>query len=239
LPISALTKRESAEAQVLVELPEDTFKALIAGKTTRRRVRREEQRKAVAEKLPELPQDKYRVIYADPPWKYGDALKLDAYGSTEYHYPTMTIAELCALPVADLCQPDAVLFLWVTSPMLFECAPVIQAWGFKYKASFVWDKVKHNWGHYNSVRHEFLLLCTRGSCVPDNSKLFDSVQSIERTRKHSEKPEQFREIIDALYPSGGRLELFARSRHEGWEAYGNDVSGNTDALEATEVLAVA
>ena len=68
----------------------------------------------------------------------------------------------------DLAAPDAVLFLWVPSPLLADGWPLIAAWGFTYKASFVWDKVKHNYGHYNSVRHELLLIAPRGSCLPEN-----------------------------------------------------------------------
>ena len=165
------------------------------------------------------PTGKYRVIYADPPWKYGDERDGSTTGATD-HYPTMSIAELCDLPVADIAEDNAVLFLWTTSPILEECFQIIKAWGFKYKASFVWDKIKHNMGHYNSVRHEFLLICTRGSCTPDVVKLFDSVQSIERT-EHSKKPEKFREIIDTLYTHGNRVELFARQPADGWEVWGN------------------
>ena len=131
----------------------------------------------------------------------------------------MSIPELCALPIRDLLEPDAVLFLWVTSPLLFDCLPVITAWGFDYRASFVWDKVKHNMGHYNSVRHEFLLVCVRGSCQPDVSTLYDSVVSEERTG-HSVKPASFRALIDTLYPHGRRLELFARALTSGWDTYG-------------------
>ncbi|HOK59294.1 MAG TPA: MT-A70 family methyltransferase [Methanothrix sp.] len=166
------------------------------------------------------PSGKYRVIYADPPWSYGNKL-VDGYGAAEDHYPTMTIEELCALPVKDLAEDNAVLFLWVTSPLLEECFEVIRAWGFKYKASFVWDKLRKNFGYYNGVRHEFLLVCTRGSCTPDVPKLFDSVQSIERT-EHSRKPEEFRQIIDTLYPHGKRIELFARRPAPGWEVWGNE-----------------
>ena len=125
--------------------------------------------------------------------------------------------------LGSILEDDAVLFLWVTSPFLESCFKVIKAWGFKYKTSFVWDKVKHNFGHYNSVRHEFLLVCTRGSCTPNVQKLFDSVQVIERNGRHSEKPEEFREIIDTLYPHGKRLEMFARTRVEGWDAWGMDI----------------
>jgi N6-adenosine-specific RNA methylase IME4 len=163
------------------------------------------------------------VIYADPPWKYGDGLT-ENYGGTQYHYPSMSIDDLCAMPVKEMVENDAVLFLWVTSPLLEECFPIIRAWGFKYKTSFVWDKIKHNMGHYNSVRHELLLVCTRGSCTPDEKTLIDSVQSIERTNKHSEKPEEFRRIIETLYKHGSKLELFARQNHEGWSVYGNQLS---------------
>jgi len=162
---------------------------------------------------------KYRVIYADPPWSYGD--KAPSYpGVAENHYPTMTLAELCDLPVKDIADENAVLFLWTTSPLLEESFSVINAWGFKYKASFVWDKVKHNMGHYNSVRHEFLLIATKGSCQPENQKLFDSVVSEERT-EHSAKPDTFRNIIETLYPSASKVELFARKQSEGWSAWGN------------------
>jgi N6-adenosine-specific RNA methylase IME4 len=162
---------------------------------------------------------KYRVIYADPPWSYGDKLTIN-YGAAENHYPLMTISELCDMPVKDIADENAILFLWVTSPLLEESFSVINAWGFKYKASFVWDKVKHNMGHYNSVRHEFLLIATKGSCQPENQKLFDSVVSEERT-EHSAKPDTFRNIIETLYPSAKKIELFARMAPEGWCVWGN------------------
>ena len=163
-------------------------------------------------------QKKYRVIYADPPWSYGDKQNIDGLGGAEKHYPTMPLSEICDLPVPS--EENAVLFLWVTSPLLEDSFKVIKAWGFKYKSSFVWDKVAHNMGHYNSVRHEFLLVCTKGSCTPDVQKLFDSVVSIERT-EHSRKPAEFRNIIDTLYPTGNRLEMFAREAPDGWDVWGN------------------
>lgn len=161
---------------------------------------------------------KYRVIYADPPWNYGDKQDTEKLGGAVKHYTTMTIDELCDLPVPS--EKDAVLFMWVTSPLLEECFEVINAWGFKYKSSFVWDKVAHNMGHYNSVRHELLLICTKGNCTPDVPKLYDSVVSIERT-EHSRKPHEFREMIDTLYPAGERLEMFAREAPVGWDVWGN------------------
>lgn len=161
---------------------------------------------------------KYRVIYADPPWSYGDKQNIEGLGGAVKHYPTMPLVDICALPVPA--ADNAVLFMWVTSPLLEDSFKVINAWGFKYKSSFVWDKVAHNMGHYNSVRHEFLLIATKGSCTPDEKRLFDSVVSIERT-EHSRKPKEFREMIDVLYPVGERLEMFAREAPKGWDVWGN------------------
>ena len=189
---------------------------------------REERAEVIAEELAKprtssyidifTTENKYRIIYADPPWSYGDKQNIDGLGGAEKHYPTMPLEDICNLPVPAL--DNAVLFLWVTSPFLEDCFKVINAWGFKYKSSFVWDKVKHNMGHYNSVRHEFLLVCTKGSCTPDVQKLYDSVVSIERT-DHSRKPKEFRDIIDTLYPTGNRLEMFAREAPDGWDVWGN------------------
>lgn len=220
-----IDRKTAAVAQQLADLPPATREAIAQRETKLTAVRRErkaeEIRKAVS-----LPDAKYRVLYADPPWMYGDKADEGSVqaGGAARHYPMMSIRQLCDLPVPALCEDNAVLFLWVTSPLLFECLPVIKAWGFTYKASFVWDKVKHNMGHYNSVRHEFLLICTRGSCTPDVVELFDSVQSIERTT-HSAKPEEFRRIIETLYPYGKRLELFRRGDHiDGWDSYGYEAS---------------
>jgi N6-adenosine-specific RNA methylase IME4 len=213
---------KKAEAiEQLKRTDKESAQAVLNGTKRFNEVRREIKWAEVKEAAA-FPTDKYRILYADPPWKYGDNLT-ESYGAAKWHYPSMTIDELCALPVEALAQDDAVLFLWVTAPLLKDAFPIIEAWGFTYKTHFVWDKVKHNMGHYCSVRHEDLLLGTRGSCQPDIPKLMDSVQSIERSKKHSEKPEEFRTIIDTLYPYGKRLELFARQQpHQGWEAWGNE-----------------
>lgn len=225
-----LNKKESSTAKFLADVPEDVFERYRKREASVNTLRREAKRAQVVEAAP-LPPDVFRVLYADPPWSYGDGLTED-YGGARFHYPSMSISALCALPVVELAADNAVLFLWVTSPLLGECWPVIKAWGFEYKASFVWDKIRHNFGHYNSVRHELLLICTRGSCLPDVKELIDSVQSIERTERHSEKPAEFRTIIETLYPKGRRLELFARGKHPGWDTWGNELGTEAKAVRA-------
>lgn len=166
---------------------------------------------------------KYKIIYADPAWSYGDKQNTKLLGGAVKHYPTMNTRYISLLNVKDITEKNAVLFLWVTSPLLTDGLEVIKSWGFKYKTSFIWDKIKHNMGHYNSVRHEFLLVATKGSCTPEIKKLFDSVVSEERT-VHSRKPQIFRDIINTIYPSGERVELFARQKVEGWDSWGNEVA---------------
>jgi len=219
-------ERTLQQAKYIIEKAPEEIPAIERGEKTVYEVLRQV-KKSTASHPPPLPTDKYRVLYSDPPWRYSDSgvINDDNYGRAERHYATMSIEELCDMgdSVKEISEDNAVLFLWTTSPMLEEAFKIIRAWGFKYKTSFVWDKIKHNFGHYNSVRHEFLLICTRGSCVPDTDKKYDSVVSIERTPKHSEKPEEFREIINTLYPNGKRIELFARSQHKDWEVWGNQV----------------
>ena len=225
-------------AAILDNAPQEVIRAVRNGEVSinkaytdlRKAERKAERQAAIAEQLskPKMSNHvdifatdkKYRVIYADPPWAYGDKQDTEKLGGAVKHYPTMPLEDICALPVPT--ERNAVLFLWTTSPMLENAFKVVNAWGFRYKSSFVWDKVSHNMGHYNSVRHELLLVCVKGSCMPDVPKLYDSVVSIERM-EHSRKPEEFRQMIDNLYPIGERLEMFAREASEGWDVWGNMV----------------
>lgn len=211
--------------QILAKAPEEVIEKVRKGDVSVDRAYQKIQRAERLERnqATEWPKGKYRVVYADPPWEYGDERAGGNHGGAIDHYPTMSLRELSDMPLDELAEDDAVLFLWVTSPLLEDSFKLLNSWGFKYKTQFIWDKVKHNMGHYNSVRHEHLLIATKGSCTPDNVKLFDSVQTIERTDKHSEKPEEFRKIIDTLYTYGNKIELFARKKVEGWEAYGNEL----------------
>jgi N6-adenosine-specific RNA methylase IME4 len=165
----------------------------------------------------ELPEGIFQLFYADPPWKYETEL-----GATvpDDYYPTMDIDEICAMPIKEMTDTNAVLFMWTTSGFLERSFEVVRAWGFEYKTSFIWDKVLHNIGYYSSVRHEILLLCIKGSYPIQNVKLYDSVYSEERT-EHSKKPDFFYKMIEDLYPNSKKIELFARNTREGWTSFGN------------------
>ena len=234
--LSGTAKVAKQDVEDLFEIAEDAeelIPEIAAGKMTMKEAKSKVSKKRREETHAEkraapLPEGKYRVIYADPPWRYGvdQHSKKEQDTVLESHYPTMPLDEICALPIRDMAADDCVLFLWATSPLLPQAFEVIKAWGFNYKASYVWDKIKHNVGYYNSVRHELLLIATRGSCLPDKKPegepiLIDSVQSIERT-EHSRKPEEFRRIIEHMYPTGRKRELFSRIKADGWEGWGNE-----------------
>jgi len=223
-----ITKNQSSKWQKIASITEEKFenflsvqKELSTAGVLNYKKNLDRQERVDTTETPRL-EGKYRIIYADPPWKYGSDYQ-DKFGHAKSHYSTMDQSELCDLPVKEICMPNCVLFLWVTSPKLPEGLGVIQSWGFDYKTSFIWDKVKHNYGNYNSVRHEFLLIGGKGSSTPDVKKLYDSVVSIERSEKHSEKPEYFRNLIDELYPTGDRIELFSRKELEGWNTWGSEL----------------
>jgi N6-adenosine-specific RNA methylase IME4 len=178
-----------------------------------------ERQRAINNGLP-LPDGKFRVIYADPPWPYNNS---GLAGSAERHYPTMSMVRLKGMKgdVKSRTSDDAVLFLWVTSPFLLEGLELCQAWAFDYKTNFIWIKDKSTYGKlgfYTYSQHELLLVATRGSCLPRSGSLVPSV-IVAPKGEHSAKPELVHEIIEKMYP-GPYLELFARKRRVNWESWG-------------------
>lgn len=172
---------------------------------------------------------RYPIIYADPPWRY----ELPAMGGTnrsiENHYPTMTLDEICALPVGQIAAEDSLLYLWATAPKLPECLKVIEAWGFEYRTHIVWVKDKIGMGYHARNQHELLLIAKRGEMPPPRPGEQPS-SVIEAPRgEHSAKPVVFAETIERLYPEVGKIELFCRSPRLGWSVWGNQAGGERDA----------
>jgi len=161
---------------------------------------------------------KFDIVYADPPWRYYvNHLR----ANPEKHYPTMSVKQICELVVPS--SENAILFLWATNPMLEDALKVMESWGFNYKTNFVWVKNKFGTGFYVRGQHELLLIGVKGDVhAPEQSNRFSSVLNAP-VAKHSEKPSQFYDIIEKMYPNARYLELFARNKREGWEAWGNEV----------------
>jgi N6-adenosine-specific RNA methylase IME4 len=133
---------------------------------------------------------------------------------------TMENIKALKIPAAE----DCVLFLWATAPMLDKGIETLRAWGFDYVSNYVWVKDKIGLGHWNRNKHEHLLIGTRGSIpAPAMGTQHESVIAAPRTR-HSAKPAAVREMIEGMFPSLPRLEMFSRGSHEGWDCWGAEAS---------------
>lgn len=171
----------------------------------------------------------FRIIYADPPWSYSDsgATADGSLGKADRHYEGMSIEAICKLPVQAHALPDSTLFMWVTTPFIYENPgprEVLEAWGFTYKTMRTWDKVLGNPGHYAmDVTTEHLIIATRGNGMPIVPTPHEKTVFVERRGdEHSGKPESIRKWIEKHWTRGPYLELFGREPHDGWSVFGND-----------------
>lgn len=165
-----------------------------------------------------LPSNHFGCIYADPPWQYENQ---GTRAATDNHYQTMTIAELCEMPVAELAAKDAHLHLWTTNAFIEDSFEVMRAWGFEYRSIFVWVKPQIGIGNYWRVSHELMLLGVRGNAKRFNNRSLKSWIEADR-KKHSAKPNCVREMIEQASP-GPYLELFGRKKVKGWTVFGNQI----------------
>lgn len=235
-----IDKKLSSRAQALAAVPERRFEAELddwrqqvqaaTARVTTTLVRLGEQRKGrtpgdrsqggTVSDLQRLVQEQRRfgTIYADPPWRYGNQ---GTRAATDNHYPTMSLEELCALPLRALAAEAAHLHLWTTNAFLFEAKVLMEAWGFIYKSCFIWVKPQMGIGNYWRVSHEFLLLGVRGG-LPFADRGLKSWGSFDRG-EHSEKPGEVRLMVEKASP-GPRLELFGRAYADGWTVWGNEIA---------------
>lgn len=174
-----------------------------------------------AGKLPEL-QGKFSVVSVDPPWPYeGESEKVTTYDPNGRRvanpYPEMSIEAIKSieLPVLD----DSIVFLWTTHKFIKDAFDILQAWGFEYKATMVWDKEKIGMGAWLRMQCEFCLVGIKGKPYWENTSYRDIIR--EPRREHSRKPDAFFEMVENI-TKGRRLEYFSREKRNNWEVFGND-----------------
>lgn len=188
---------------------------------------------------PDLPLEKYDIIYADPPWDYNGKMQFDRssaaadkmdwkrnifISSSNFKYPTLKIDELTKIPLLEIAKDDCLLFMWVTNPHLAQGIDLGRAWGFEYRTvAFVWDKMVHNPGKYTLSYCELCLVFKRGRIpTPRGSRNERQLVRAPRTN-HSAKPNEVREAIDRMFPSQRKIELFARNKPKSWDVWGLEV----------------
>ncbi|MBU4299428.1 transcriptional repressor LexA [Patescibacteria group bacterium] len=188
---------------------------------------------------PKLPNQKFDIIYADPPWHYNGKLQFDKsskskenidfsrkifISSATFKYPTLKTSELMKIPVHEIARDDCLLFMWTSNPHLAQAVELGEVWGFEYKTvAFVWDKMNHNPGQYTLSNCELCLVFKRGR-IPKPRGARNMQQLVRSPRKeHSEKPVEVIQAIEKMFPSQERIELFARRKTKGWSVWGLDV----------------
>jgi N6-adenosine-specific RNA methylase IME4 len=163
---------------------------------------------------------RYRTIVADPPWRYDNGTVPQ--GGVEHKYRTLSAEEIIALPIADLADTNAHLYLWVTNLHLREGRPfeIVEAWGFRYVTMLTWHKLGPiGMGYYFRGETEHVLFGVRGKApLADRSARNHFAASKGR---HSAKPDRFYEMVERVSPEP-RLELFARRRRYGWDVWGDE-----------------
>ena len=173
-----------------------------------------------------FPDKKYNIIYADPAWSYSGNMMNS---SATDHYKTMSIQDICNLPVKKIADNNCILFMWVTLPKLNQFMDVIKSWGFEYKSTaFVWvkkNKISDSFfmglGRWTRANPEICVLATKGKI----SRKSNAVRQLQifPVEQHSKKPNEFRNLIIELCGDLPRIELFARQKVNGWDCWGNEV----------------
>jgi len=178
------------------------------------------------------PQDKkYKIIYADPPWNYCvTGNKIPQRAKSGQSYVPMRMIDLYSLDISKFAEKDCTLFMWATAPLLPEALYLLKCWKFEYKTvAFTWiKKNKQNtnsnfWGMGSWTRSnpEFCLLAVKGNPKSNSHSVHSVFES--PIEEHSKKPNKIRNLIVELCGNVPRIELFARQKVEGWDAWGNEV----------------
>ncbi|MHB8365560.1 MAG: MT-A70 family methyltransferase [Acidithiobacillus sp.] len=187
---------------------------------------------------------RFPVIYADPPWRYGNQATR---GATDNHYVTMSLEDIAAMPIKQIAADDAWLFLWTTHNFLFDSQKVLDGWGFTYKSQIIWNKRDPNgfkpsrmgMGNYARMCHEILIIASRGKPQGFTRRNVRSVIDALPS-KHSAKPEIFRQIVESVTEGlSPRLELFGRRTAPGWTVFGNEVERDMFAADERRMPAVS
>ena len=168
-----------------------------------------------------FPNKKYQIIVADPPWQIEKIKKRVRPNQVEMDYSMMTFQEIKALPVWEIADDVCTLFLWTIDKYLFDSKEVVESWGFKYHLTMAWDKTNGLAMFGFNRQTEFILVGFKGKhdAYPKRQTIRTSFTA--KSKRHSEKPDLFYDMLNVL--DGKRIDLFARKRRFGWDAWGNEV----------------
>ena len=172
---------------------------------------------------------RFRTVLADPPWRFLNRTgKIAPEHRRLSRYGTMPTEQICELPIREMVQETAHLYLWVPNALLPDGLRVMNAWGFSYKSNIIWHKVRKDGGsdgrgvgfYFRNVT-EMLLFGVRGKNARTEAPGRRQVNLIaSRKQEHSRKPEEQYELVESC-SKGPFLELFARGTRKGWSYWGD------------------
>jgi len=217
--------REETYLGTKCPIPKNMARANLPDNWVERLKRKAAQKSIKPPPNPTLPEGRYSIAYADPPWRYDFDVESRA---TENHYPTMALPDIIkykdnqGTPITDKFADNCILFLWATAPKLNEALELIKAWGFTYKTNLIWAKDKMGLGWYCRNQHELLLIAEKGTMpLPPTASRPKSIVNAPRTN-HSKKPRKIYRLIERAYPGYQYLELFgSKNSRKRWETWGN------------------
>ena len=179
----------------------------------------------------ELPKKKYKIIYADPPWKIGLFSKTVRPLQKEFPYKQMSLEEIKNLPIKDIVDKSGChLFLWTTQSYLPFTFEIIEAWGFKYHCTLTWNKTFGFVPFSFMWSTEFCLYAQLKNKWIKPAKFGIKTLITEKPKGHSRKPDLMRKLILEYAGDLPRIELFARDKIEGWDVFGDEVPKDTQKI---------
>jgi N6-adenosine-specific RNA methylase IME4 len=239
LSAGTITKIKAIEEQAPIILKNKLLKQELSINQAYQLVKREEKLKKVEQNILAFKQNpaptgfvdiyntdkRYNIIYADPCWQY----RVNGMHAADLHYKTMSIGDICALPVKNIADKNCILFLWVTHPILPDAFKVIDAWGFNYSTcGFCWVKKNQDGsnffglGNWTRANSEVCLIAVKGSVARIDASISQIVESA--IEEHSKKPNIVRDLIVKLIGDLPKIELFSRQAVSGWDCWGNEIT---------------
>jgi len=177
-----------------------------------------------------FPDKKYNCILADPPWSYNDRSGRNHEHGASEKYNTMSLDDICNMDINSISEDDCCLFMWATSPLLPEAVKVMESWGFTYKASFFWEKTGLlGMGQWFRNQVEICMVGVKGNVKAFSYQKPNIIKA--KAKGHSKKPKEFYSIIENI-GFESKIELFARERRQGWDAWGNQLPNSTQMIFA-------
>jgi N6-adenosine-specific RNA methylase IME4 len=231
----ATVKRDGKFAEVVDANPElkaavnrkESAKKVMRDAKEKQRERRRGKNRKMVESTPTIETavesgPRFATILMDPPWDWGDEGDVDQLGRARPTYDTMPLESIRELPIRDIADVDCHLYMWITNRSLPKGFSLLDSWGFRHITMLTWPKPSFGMGNYFRGQTEHVLFGVKGSQMLKRKNASTLLPSWKRGKGHSAKPVEFYQFVESCSP-GPYLEMFSRSKRDGWTTWGAEV----------------